>query len=157
VSADPEVVWLRGYPVRLGLSLAEHVEDWMREFMLMALGRQAGAVGHEVPERLQATVRHLTQRYATELSEPDRLRAAAAARGEPTVDLPYPVRAETADTVRGWRDLLAEVDEYCRAEDLLTLQRTPEQVALSDWVCDEFLRQLQGEPPRPWAEAGGRT
>ena len=47
--------------------------------------------------------------------------------------------------------MLAEVDEYCRAEDLLTLQRTPEQVRLQDWVCEEFLRQLHGEPPRRWS------
>ena len=46
--------------------------------------------------------------------------------------------------------MLAEVDEYCRAEDLLTLQRTPEQVRFQDWVCEEFVRQLRGEPPRPW-------
>jgi hypothetical protein len=46
--------------------------------------------------------------------------------------------------------VLAEVDEYCRAEDLLTLQRTPEQVRLQDWIGGQFLRQLRGEPPQPW-------
>ena len=46
--------------------------------------------------------------------------------------------------------MLAEVDEYCGSEDLLTLQRTPEQVRLQDWVCEQFLRQLRGEPPEPW-------
>jgi hypothetical protein len=146
-------VRLLGYPVELGMSTVEHVEDWVREFKLMALGREDGTSEHDVPLRLQAMVDALTRRYGAELSEPDRQRAAAAARGDATVDLVY-VSADGAEgeaAVRGWQAMLAEVDEYCRAEDLLTLQRTPEQVRLQDWVCEEFLRQLRGEPPRPWA------
>ena len=151
----PSSVWLLGYPVELGMSTVEHISDWMREFRLMALSRQEGTAVHEVPARLAAMVDALTRRYAGELSTPDRLRAAAAARGDATVDLPYPVRPETEAAVVGWQQMLAEVDEYCRAEDLLTLQRSPDQVRLQDWICAEFLRQLRGEPPRPWAAVTG--
>lgn len=151
-----QTIWLLDYPVELGASLAEHVEDWMREFTLMRLSGQAGTARHEVPERLQQMVRHLTLRYANELSEPDRLRAAAAARGDATVDLPYPVRPETEQAVVGWQRMLVEVDEYCRTEDLLTLERSLQQVALGDWVCEEFLRQLRGEPPCRWPGQGQR-
>ena len=147
----PSTVVLLDYPVELGMSTVEHVEDWMREFRLMALASQEGTAEQDVPVRLQAMVEQLTRRYAGELSEPDRLRAAAAARGEPTVDLTYPVRPETEATVRGWQRLLADVDTYCRSEDLLTLQRSPLQVRLQDWICEEFLRQLRGEPPRRWS------
>ena len=144
-------VRLLRYPVELGMSTVEHVEDWMREFRLMALGRDGGTATHDVPVRLQAMVDALTRRYAAELSEPDRVRAAAAARGQATVDLVYPVTDDDGEqVVRGWQAMLAEVDEWCRTEDLLTLQRTPEQVAFQDWVCQEFVRQLRGEPPRPW-------
>ena len=145
-------VRLLGYPVELGMSTVEHIEDWMREFQLMALSRAEGTATHDVPARLQEMVRQLTHRYAQELSEPDRARAAAAARGDATVDLVYPARPEGEAAVRGWQAMLAEVDAYCRAEDLLTLQRTPEQVRLQDWICEEFLRQLHGERPRPWSE-----
>ena len=150
-------VWLLGYPVELGMSTVEHIEDWMREFQLMALARAEGTATHDVPARLQEMVRMLTRRYGQELSGPDRLRSTAAARGDATVDLPYPARAEAEAAVLGWQAMLAEVDEYCRAEDLLTLQRTPQQVRLQDWVCEEFLRQLHGEPPRAWGEADART
>lgn len=143
-----QTVWLLDYPVQLGISVAEHVDAWMREFQLMGL---SGESIDSVPTRLQQMVKDLTHRYATELSEPDRLRAEAAARGEPTVDLHYPVLPETEQTVLGWRQMLTEVDAYCRAQNLLTLERTPEQVALSDWVVEEFLRQLRGEAPRAWA------
>ena len=154
-SAPTTTVWLLGYPVELGMSTVEHIEDWVREFKLMALGRDGGTSTHDVPLRLQAMVEMLTRRYGAELSEPDRQRAAAAARGDATVDLAYTSRpdAEGEAAVRGWQAMLAEVDAYCRAEDLLTLQRTPEQVRLQDWICEEFLRQLRGEPPRPWPPA----
>lgn len=145
-------VWLLGYPVALGMSLVEHVEDWAREFRLVGLGRESGAAqaDQDVPERLQAMVAHLTASYRGELSRPDRLRARAAALGQERVDLPYPARPETPDVVRGWHQMLLEVDAYCAAEGLLTLQRSPAQVALQEWVTEEFLRQVEGLPPRPW-------
>ena len=147
-------VRLLGYPVELGMSTVEHIEDWMREFQLMALGREGGTTTSDVPARLQAMVDTLTRRYGAELSEPDRVRAAAAARGQETVELVYSTRAgaEGEAAVLAWQTMLAEVDDWCRTEDLLTLQRTPQQVRLQDWICEEFLRQLHGEPPRPWSE-----
>ena len=132
---DATVV-LQGYPVALGLSLTEQVEEWMREFALMALADGSGSGGHEVPQRLREMVRMLSTRYAVELSEPDRARRAAAARGEATVDLVYPARPESAAAAAALRDLLDEVDRYCTDDELLTLQRTPDQVALSRWVTE---------------------
>lgn len=145
-------VVLRGYPVRLGNQVVEHIDEWMREFRLIALSRQSGTARHDVPDRLLQMVDQLTRSYASELDEPTRRREEAMSRGEATVDLEYPVRPETGQVVVGWQQMLREVDEYCRREDLLTLQRTPEQVALQDWVTEEFLRQLDGRPPRPWSE-----
>jgi hypothetical protein len=149
----PDTVELHGYPVQLGNEVAEHIEEWMREFRLIALSREAGTARLDVPDRLLQMVDALSRQYASELDEPEKRRLAAAARGERTVDLVYPVRPETEQVVTAWRDMLAEVDEYCRQEDLLTLQRPPEQIALQDWILDEFLRQLAGEPPRPWQGA----
>lgn len=149
-------VVLRGYPVRLGNQVVEHIDEWMREFKLIALSREAGTARHEVPDRLLEMVDQLTRSYASELDEPTRRREEAAARGESTVDLEYPVRPETEQVIVGWQQMLLEVDEYCRREDLLTLQRTPEQVALQEWVTEEFLRQLEGRPPRPWSETSPR-
>ena len=145
----PSTVWLRGYPVALGTANAEHVAEWVREFRLMSFGAQEGHAS-DVPDRLAAMVTHLSAAYGAELSEPERLREQAAARGQATVDLPYPVRPETEATVRGWQAMLDEVDAYCRAPGLLALERTPDLVALPDWTLVAFLRQLRGEEPRPW-------
>jgi hypothetical protein len=149
----PDTIELRGYPVQLGNEVAEHIEEWMREFRLIALSREAGTARLDVPDRLLEMVDALTRQYAAELDEPEQRRLAAAARGDRTVDLVYPVRPETEQVVTAWQTMLGEVDEYCRKEDLLTLQRPPEQVALQDWILDEFLRQIAGESPRPWQDA----
>lgn len=146
----PDHVLLRDYPVALGTANAEHIAEWVREFRLMAFAAPEGARDLDVPERLVAMVSHLTSTYGTELSEPERARDAAAARGLATVDLRYPVRPETEQTVLAWQAVLQEVDAYCRSQGLLTLARSPDLVALSDWVLEEFLRQLRGEAPRPW-------
>jgi hypothetical protein len=41
----PGHVELRGYPVLLGMAVTEHVEEWMREFTLMAMSRRDGNAG----------------------------------------------------------------------------------------------------------------
>lgn len=150
--SDPGVVRLIGYPVQLGLELAEHVEDWMREFQLMGLAKREGTARYDVPHQLQEMVQFLAAQYAEELSGPDRERAAAASRGDATVDLTYRVLPVTERTVIAWQHMTIAVDQYCRSEALLTLQRTPEQVLFSDWMCGEFLRQMAGEAPMPWSE-----
>lgn len=146
----PDHVLLQDYPVGLGTANAEHIAEWVREFRLMAFAAQDQQRPLGVPERLSEMVQHLASTYASELSEPDRVRDLAAARGEARVDLRYPVRPETEATVVAWQAMLQEVDVYCRSQGLLTLARPPELVALSDWVLEEFLRQLRGEAPRPW-------
>lgn len=148
----PEKIWLLEYPVELGRATVEHVEEWMREFRLIAIGEENEPAQHHVPAQLLAMVAALRERYATELSEPDRLRDEAAARGEPSVDLWYPVREETEQTVLAWQQMVRAVDSFCASQALLTLQRTPEMVELQDWVTEEFLRQLRGEPARPWSQ-----
>lgn len=146
----PDHVLLRDYPVVLGTANAEHIAEWVREFRLMAFAVADDARELDVPGRLAAMVAHLTSTYSTELSEPERVRDTAAARGQATVDLRYRVRPETEQTVLAWQAMLQEVDAYCRSQGLLTLARSAELVALSDWVLEEFLRQLRGEAPRPW-------
>ena len=151
MSAPDAVVLLR-YPVALGMRNAEHLDEVLREFRLVQLGRDAGTTScRDVPARLLEMVDMLTRTYNRELSEPDRMRAQAAARGDAVVDLTYPVRPETEQVARGWQAMLAEVDDFCRSQDLLTLARPAELVALNDWALGEFVRQVRGEAPRPWS------
>ncbi len=105
----PSSIELRGYPVELGMSTVEHIEDWVREFKLMSLGREGGTSTHDVPQRLQAMVDALTRRYGTELSEPDRVRAAAA-RTRSGSDSSAPYRRVSMSTIACRRSGTSWVD-----------------------------------------------
>ena len=76
----------------------------------------------------------------------------ALARDEETVDLVYAVPPEAADAAIRLGTLLDEADEFCRAGELLTLATVPEGVAFRRWFLGEFVSQIGGRPPRPWAD-----
>jgi hypothetical protein len=48
--------------------------------------------------------------------------------------------------------LLDEVDEYCHAGDLLTLETKPDARAFRWWYLGEFSRQLDGAAPTTWRD-----
>jgi len=109
-----ETAVLYGYPVVLGQRLSEHTQDVLRELKLIELGASA-ASQHEVPARLQAMAQALSGRYAQELDEADQVRSAAAARGQATCTLSYPLRRETEQDIRGWQMMVDEADTYSEA------------------------------------------
>jgi hypothetical protein len=69
------------------------------------------------------------------------------------VTLVYRVPPEIRDAVIALAGMLAEADEYCRQGDLLTLAPPPEAVRFRDWYLSEFVRQCDGLPAKPWADA----
>ncbi|WP_369056570.1 ATP-binding protein [Kineococcus terrestris] len=137
------------YPVEVGIRMREHRETVLRELQLLGLpggNRDADAVGataQEVRQLLDAV-------YGGPLSraEADKLRAAAEGRAE--VDLEYDRFPDQRSFVERWRRLVAEVEELGRARDVAVLATPGDVSALERWVCEEFLRQLDGEGPRPW-------
>lgn len=58
---------------------------------------------------------------------------------------------EAAEGAARLESLLDEADEFCRAGDLLTLAATGEGVAFRRWFLHEFVRQIDGRPPRAWS------
>jgi hypothetical protein len=51
----------------------------------------------------------------------------------------------------GERGQRREAAEHSRAEQrLLTLEPTPQQLALRTWYLGEFTRQAAGQAPAPW-------
>ena len=77
-------------------------------------------------------------------------REAAIDAGQVTIDSHVPLPAETPELIESVRALLADVDEYCRSGDLLTLTTPAEVVALREWTMVEMLRQYGGKLPEPW-------
>lgn len=149
-------VRLLNYPIQLAMDNAEHVAGWMREFQLMRLDAESTS-RRDVPVRLQEMVQQLTASYATEISEADRVRSAAAARGETHLDAEYPLTPQIEQVVVRWQAMCREVDAFCADAQLLTLQRPPELVEYGDWLTEEFVRQARGEEPIPWHGGSGRA
>jgi hypothetical protein len=141
---------LLGMPVRVFSHYRTWYDELRRELRLLALN-----YGEEYPvarelsdltlqveqERRQATGVHLLD--------------GAIAAGADRVDLVYQVPRNAADTMTRLREVLEEVDRFCREHRLLTPAPSPQQLALRSWYLGEFGRQAAGEDPVPWS--GGYT
>jgi anti-anti-sigma factor len=142
-------VVLLGVPVALHHQVAEHQQALQREFdILRASGDPDG-----VPARLGILIDELEQRYGGtnprswgELDDAHR-------RGVDRIDLVYEVPADAADAAQRLSDLLDDTDEFCRSgEHLVTVSTPSEARAYRRWFLGEFVRQLDGDEPRPWDE-----
>jgi hypothetical protein len=140
-------VRLLGLPVDLLIASRERHDELMREFALLALG---GASGGDVPTRLVEITQILGVRYGGAAARPDEEVDAAAARGDETIDLTYVVPAHVVNAADTLDKLMAEADEFCRQEQLLTLARSEVMVQFAAWYLDEFRRQIAGADPVPW-------
>lgn len=147
-----ELVTVRilGLPLDVMQRSAEHSDELLREFALI---REEGS--DHVPARLLALIEELRSRFGSFSEGPRQAMQEAWERGEQTIDLSYQVPAGVAAAARQLGALLDEADEFCRTGDLLTLATQPQGVAFRHWYLDEFQRQIDGHPPRPWSAAGG--
>jgi hypothetical protein len=143
-----ELVTVRilGMPLDVMQRSAEHSDELLREFALI---REEGS--DHVPARLLALIEELRGRFGSFSEGPRQAMQDAMERGDETIDLAYEVPPAVAAAARQLGDLLDEADEFCRAGDLLTLATQPEAVAFRHWYLEEFQRQVEGQPPRPWS------
>ena len=140
-------VRLVGVPVRILDVSRRHHQELMHEFALLAVAEN---LTDDVPQRMLDLIDTLGRRYATTGEQPDADVDAALARGDATVDLTYEVAEHVVEAADRLAALMAEADEFCRREQMLTLQRSELVKEFADWYLDEFRRQIGGEPPRPW-------
>lgn len=143
-------VSILGMPLDVMQRSSEHTDELLREFALI---REEGS--DHVPARLLALIETLRGRFGSFSEGPRQTMQDALERGDETIDLYYEVPPAVAAAARQLGDLLDEADEFCRAGDLLTLATPPEGVAFRRWYLDEFQRQIDGQPPRPWSTVGG--
>ena len=140
-------VQLLKLPVRVLAAGRQHHDELMHEFALIAV---SATEPENVPKRFVDLVETLGTRYAATAERPETEVDAALERGDDTVDLVYHVPAHVVEAADRLARLMDEADEFCRAEAMLTLERTPVERAFAQWYLDEFRRQINGEPARPW-------
>ena len=69
---------------------------------------------------------------------------------DPTVDITLVASPRSAPTFRTMLEMFELADSFCLGQRLLALARTPEQRTMQEWMINEFLRQMDGQPPQPW-------
>jgi hypothetical protein len=138
-------------PVALWAKSQEHFQDLMREFALIAAS--SGDSVHPVPARLLELVETLTAEYAGVSDAQEAELAEAAASGTESLDLVFGVPPQAGEAAEDLGRVLEEADEFCRAgEHLLTLATPSDCVAYRRWYIAQFVDQLAGGQPVPWAQ-----
>lgn len=141
---DAVTVVLRGVPVRLLWECRFRVRDLRREMALLTV-QQRVPVG--VPHRLVGLAEQVDRLNTAVLRHDDDFARAVTDRDE-SVDMHYTVPRGVGAACARLADMLDEVDDYCRAAQLLTLAAPPEERLLRHWFLYEFARQTGGEAPR---------
>jgi hypothetical protein len=145
-------VQILGLPVALHARAAEHGEELQREFALIVQGREHSPEQRDMPGRLLALIDDLQRGYSGFTTEQEDLLDAAIRSGRHTLDLTFHVPPGASDAAVAVEALLDEADEYCRdGKHLLTLATPPELVAYRRWYLREFVEQIAGAAPTPWA------
>lgn len=142
---DP--VHLLGLPVQLVLDSRDRHDSLLREFALLALAPRGD---RPQPPRLVELTELLGVQYGAAQRRPDEVVDDALRAGLTAIDVTYQVPATIVDAAAELEALMADADEFCREERLLTLPRSPLQVRFARWYLEEFRRQLGGEPPQRW-------
>lgn len=150
MTTDTSLVRVRllGVPVNLWQKTSAHQDAIQREFDIV----RASLPTQSTPHRLLDLIRDLDARFG-EFGEGARQEVASAVKqGKRQVDLTYLVPTAAAHAARTVKEMLAEVDAYCRAgEHLLTLATPDDQIAFRNWALGEFIRQIEhGLEPLPW-------
>ena len=147
-SAELVEVRLLRLPVEIHVRARRHAEGLQRELELI----RRGTGDHSAtPARLLTLVEQLYDEFDGAAQEPSRELRDAVDRGLESIDLVYRVRPSAGRAAERLRSMLEEIDDYCRARQLLlNLVTPPDCVAYRTWYLGEFTRQTAGEPPLPW-------
>lgn len=137
-------------PARLFVDLHNLYRELRRELRLLAL---AHGDDYPVARRLNDTLTTFEREYPGDARD---VVDSALESGMEVVDLTVGVAPTAGPVFDRTIEALAQADQFCRDERLLTLARTDDQVAFQKWYLGEFVRQSDGQPPEPWDGQGCR-
>ncbi|MDQ1538242.1 MAG: hypothetical protein QOE58_2635 [Actinomycetota bacterium] len=129
-------------PTDLLLAAKSHVENVARELTLASAGARAGLTT-EVSPHLASLVSAVVDRFAEARLAIKRQALDASRRGQTTTRLVLDLPASAADAAEDYLRALDEVDAYCRARRLLTLETPPQHHLFRHWYIGELVTQLR--------------
>lgn len=144
-------VELGDVPTDLLLAAKGHVDNVVREFALAATGATTG-VTEEMPLHL-ADLLEAVDGFAEARLGIKRQALEAVSRGETTTSLTLDLPPDSAAAAERYLHALDEVDTYCRAMRMLTLETPPQHRVFRHWYIGELVAQLReaaaGRTPPP--------
>lgn len=144
VSGDSVAVELVGIDVELFTSLSRQYTELRRELRLLAVAHQESyPTAADLSAMFASFDRQFPRSIALAVEQ-------AREAGKAVVHLKVQMDAGAAGIVTTMLEMFDLADAFCKAERLLTIQRTPQQRAFHVWYLGEFVRQLAGEEPLPW-------
>jgi anti-sigma regulatory factor (Ser/Thr protein kinase) len=140
-------VSLSGMDVGLATALGRQYADLRRELRLLA-------VAHQEDYPLAANLSDMFASYERQLPHEAQLAVQRARRiGVTSIDLQVKMEPEAAPILATMLEMFDLADAFCKAERLLSLQRTAEQRAFHVWYLSELIQQINGEPPSSFQPA----
>ena len=141
-------VELLGLDIVLYLGLDQQYSELRRELRLLALS-------HERDYPLAADLSSMFAGFDRQFPRETVGRVARAHReGLQTLDLTVRMTSDAAPIFMTMIEMFDLADAFCRAERLLSIERTPLQRDFHNWYLGEFVRQLGGDEPQRWDHSG---
>ena len=145
-------VELGDVPTDLLLAAKSHVDNVVREFTLASAGARSGQTA-EVPPHMSALLDAVVDRFAEARLAIKRQALNAARTGAPKTRLVLDLPASAADAAEDYVAALDEVDAYCRARRLLTLETPEQHRTFRRWYVEGLVAKLRaaaaGRPAPP--------
>ncbi|HEX2273078.1 MAG TPA: SpoIIE family protein phosphatase [Acidimicrobiales bacterium] len=139
---EPRIhVELGDVPTDLLLAAKSHVDNVVREFALASAGAEAGLTA-DLPPHMATLLRAIDNFEEARLAIKHQA-LEAARRGAPTTRLSLDLPASAADAAEEYARALDEIDAYCRASRMLTLETPPQHRAFRSWYIEELVTQLR--------------
>ena len=146
-------VELGDVPTDLLLAAKSHVDNLVREFALASAGERTGQTA-EVPDHLRSLLHAVVDRFAEARLAIKRQALVAAGAGATKTRLVLHLPASAAEAAEEYVRALDEIDAYCRARRMLTLETPEQHRVFRRWYVEELVASLRAEaegrpPPRP--------
>jgi anti-sigma regulatory factor (Ser/Thr protein kinase) len=144
-SDDDEIrynVTLGDVPTELLIAAKAHIDALIREFALVSTGVAGGAIS-PVPRELSALIERVVGNFSEARQSIKRQALRAAERGELRTKLTLSLPLSAAEAGLAYLAALDEVDDYCRAEQMLTLETPPAHRLFRSWYVEELVSGLR--------------
>jgi hypothetical protein len=144
-------VTLVGVPVLEYAGFRRHFSELRRELRLLSLAHEAE---YPLAKSLSDLLTDFEQQLAAGIGTQ---RIEESADGSGTLDLDLRLPLSAPPFVVQMIELLELADAFCRAERLLSLERSPVQAAFQRWLLGELVRQGEGQDPVAWSDVAPRS